>query len=109
MARLFSLVCTTHQARRGLSLVELLVVLAIIGTLAGLILPAIQAARESARRTQCMSQVRQLGIAATSHVSAKGHYPPGIQQWFFNSTVSYRGIPLFAYLLPYMEESAVLV
>src|SRR5699024_4453805 len=92
-------------ARRGFALAEDFVVVAIVGLLAAVLLPAIQASREAARRTQCASQLRQLGIAATSHAAAKGHFPPGVHQWFFNSAVSYRGIPLFAYLLPYLEEA----
>ena len=100
---------STRANRRGMSLVELLVVLAIIGALVAILLPAIQAARESARRTQCASQLRQLGVAAASHTTAKGSFPAGVQQWFFNSAVAYRGIPLFAFLLPYLEENNVLV
>lgn len=95
--------------RRGMSLVELLVVIAIVGLLIALLLPAVQAARESARRTQCTSQLKQLGIAALAHVDAKRRFPPGVEQWYFNSAVSHRGIGLFAYLLPYFEESAALV
>jgi prepilin-type processing-associated H-X9-DG protein len=84
-------------------------VLAIIGALAAILLPAIQSSREAARRAQCANQLRQLGIAASNNVTAKGSFPPGIQQWFFNSTVSFRGIPVFAYLLPYLEENNILL
>ncbi len=94
---------------RGFTLIELLAVMAIVGVLTAILLPAIQGSRETARRTQCASQLRQLSIAATSHAAAKGAFPPGIQQWFFDSAVSYRGIPLFAYLLPYLEEANALV
>ncbi len=95
--------------RRGFTLIELLVSIAIVGFLAALLLPAIQASREAARRTQCASQLRQLGVAATSHASARGSFPPGVRQWYFNTAVSHRGIPLFAYLLPYLEEANALV
>ena len=94
-------------ARRAFTLVELLVVIAILGILVALILPAIQAAREAGRRAQCANQLHQLGIAANSYASATGLFPPGINQWFFNSSVTYRGIPLFVYLLPFMEGQSV--
>ncbi|MDO4558065.1 MAG: DUF1559 domain-containing protein [Planctomycetia bacterium] len=59
------------ERRRGFTLVELLVVIAIIGILIALLLPAVQAAREAARRSQCSSQMRQLGIAAHNFADAK--------------------------------------
>ena len=81
--------------------------IAILGILMALMLPAVQGAREAGRRTQCMNQLRQLGIAANSYASAMRIFPPGVNQWFFNSSVTFRGIPLFVYLLPYMEENAL--
>ena len=93
--------------RRAFTLVELLVVIAILGVLIALLLPAIQAAREAGRRTQCANQLRQLGVAANACASASRAFPPGIMQWFFNSSVTFRGIPLFVYLLPNMEHSGL--
>lgn len=63
--------------RKGFTLVELLVVITIIGVLVGLLLPAVQAARESARRTQCCNNLRQLGLGCQHHEETHGHFPTG--------------------------------
>jgi prepilin-type N-terminal cleavage/methylation domain-containing protein len=83
----------------GFTLVELLVVMAIIGTLIALLLPSVQAARETARRTQCQNNVRQYGLALDLHHGAIRTYPIGNVQdkwWGFASR-----------LLPYMEAKEV--
>src|SRR5262249_15410095 len=64
------------MGRRAFTLVELLVVISIMGVLIGLLLPAIQSARESARRAQCLSHLKQIGIGLQSHLAAKGVFPP---------------------------------
>lgn len=84
-------------------------VITIIGLLLGLLLPAVQWSREAARRAQCVNQLRQLGQAANAFAMAKKTYPPGVKQWKFQESATYRGISLFAYLLPYLEQSSVLV
>jgi len=63
--------------RLGFSLVELLVVIAIIGILVALLLPAVQAARESSRRASCGNNLRQIGVAVHDHIELRGHFPSG--------------------------------
>ena len=91
---------TSHTRRHrrlpfsAFTLVELLVVIAIIGVLVALLLPAIQAARESARRTQCLNQIRQVGLASMNYADANGHFPPSVD----TGPYSY-----LALTLPYFE------
>ncbi|MGL4595598.1 MAG: DUF1559 domain-containing protein [Thermoguttaceae bacterium] len=94
---------------RGFTLVELLVVIAIIGVLIALLLPAVQAAREAARRMQCQNQVKQLAIAAHNyHDTAVTALPPGAQFNSYTAGTSNRyRLSGFIAILPYMEQSAL--
>ena len=89
------------SARRAFTLVELLVVIAIIGILVALLLPAIQAAREAARRTQCINNMRQLGLAQQMYHDANKYLPVDI-----NAQNNVRPT-LYLQMLPYMEGSAI--
>jgi len=86
--------------RRGFTLVELLVVIAIIGILIALLLPAIQAAREAARRSQCTNHLRQIGLAVIGFEDTNKRYPPGAY-WYGNDPRN-RG-SILIYILPYLE------
>jgi prepilin-type N-terminal cleavage/methylation domain-containing protein len=76
-SRCWSPVALSSTRPRGVTLIELLVVVAIIATLIGLLVPAVQSARESARRTRCLSQLRQIALACLAHDDARGHLPSG--------------------------------
>jgi prepilin-type N-terminal cleavage/methylation domain-containing protein/prepilin-type processing-associated H-X9-DG protein len=93
-------------AAGGFTLVELLVVISIIGVLISLLLPAVQAAREAARRTSCLNNLTQIGIALQNYESAQGVLPPGTidkKGPIHNRPTGYH-MSWMVQLLPYIEE-----
>lgn len=96
--------------RRGFTLVELLVVIAIIGILIALLLPAVQAAREAARRMQCASNFKQVGIASHSYHNAIGSFPTGVFMTARGTCSEvrpnyyYYGWGWGAFILPYLDQ-----
>ncbi|QDT67521.1 Type II secretion system protein G precursor [Planctomycetes bacterium MalM25] len=91
-----------NPQKRAFTLVELLVVIAIIGILVALLLPAVQAAREAARRSQCQNKMRQLALAMHNYESTNREFPPLIDI----SLGEYRWSPQ-ARILPYLEETTL--
>jgi prepilin-type N-terminal cleavage/methylation domain-containing protein/prepilin-type processing-associated H-X9-DG protein len=96
-------------SRRGFTLVELLVVIAIIGVLASLLLPAVQYARSSARRTQCQSQLHNIGVAFEQYMNKLGertHYPNAAVIPINSQIINPQSLPsISTFLGPFMEES----
>lgn len=95
----------SNSAKRAFTLVELLVVIAIIGILIGMLLPAVQAVREAARRTQCMNNMKQIGLATLNYESAHMHFPPGMLEDPISNEPGEepQRLGVLCYLLPFIE------
>ena len=103
------------QARRGFTLIELLVVISIIGVLIALLLPAVQAARESARRAQCTNNMKQIGLGIHNFENANGYMPPDVEHNIASlvdndpsavyTGAQYERQGVMALILPYIEQS----
>jgi prepilin-type N-terminal cleavage/methylation domain-containing protein len=96
-----------RQNRRGFTLVELLIVIAIIGMLVSLLLPAVQAAREAARRTECANNLKQIGLALQAYHDARRGFPPG---WLWAPPADQSGGSSWAwsvFILPYLERNSL--
>jgi len=91
------------RPRNGFTLVELLVVIAIIGVMIGLLLPAVQAARESGRRSACSNNLKQIGLGLHMHLDAKNKFPSG--HYWPKDDWGAREAPWTAYILPYIEPT----
>ena len=99
------------NAPRGFTLIELLVVIAIIGVLVGLLLPAVQTAREAARRVHCVNNLKQMGLALANYESAQSSFPPGAL-WFTYPTTDSLGVgqrshTMWSLMLPYLEQTTI--
>lgn len=91
-------------SRRAFTLIELLVVIAIIGVLVALLLPAVQVARESARRMQCASNLKQIGIALHGYEVQYNTFPPGGWEWRPPRNTTKRQIAWSALILPFFDQ-----
>ena len=89
-----------RSTRRGFTLIELLVVIAIIAVLISLLLPAVQSAREAARRAQCVNNLKQIGLALHNYHSSVGAFPWGDGPWWIEWSAH-------TMLLPYIEQSPI--
>jgi len=98
------------RRNRGFTLIELLVVISIIAVLIALLLPAVQSAREAARRAQCVNNLKQIGLGLHNYESGVGRFPPGVVavSSFSNPDLANARLhTMFSFILPYMEQQNI--
>ena len=101
---------SNRDQRSGFTLIELLVVIAIIAVLIALLLPAVQSAREAARRIQCVNNLKQIGLGLHNYISANDTFPPGgLPAWVAENQVYINNgdFSVHARLLPYLEQANI--
>ena len=91
----------------GFTLIELLVVIAIIAVLVAILLPAVQQAREAARRSQCSNNLKQIALAVHNYESTAGCLPPGQIRVNYSAMPKVRGWSMFVQLLPHLDQGAL--
>jgi prepilin-type N-terminal cleavage/methylation domain-containing protein/prepilin-type processing-associated H-X9-DG protein len=96
---------TVRRRRPGFTLIELLVVIAIIGVLIALLLPAVQAAREAARRAQCVNNLKQLALAAQNYHDTVGCFPGGSYSQFQQPRRYPENFSCFVRMMPFTEQA----
>jgi prepilin-type N-terminal cleavage/methylation domain-containing protein/prepilin-type processing-associated H-X9-DG protein len=100
---------TTPRDRHGFTIIELLIVIAIIGTLMGVLLPAVQKARESAARLKCQNNLRQIGLALHNYETEMGRFPAGGVGVDASSNIIIDSLSTYTRILPFMEAGDVYV